>query len=78
MDAWILSRLSNAVGAVDAGFAAYKFHCVTTALYNFWLYELCDIYLEAIKPLMRTDEEGADARKEATRQVKQYFRFKVY
>ena len=24
---------------------------VTTALYNFWLYELCDVYLEYLKPL---------------------------
>uniref|UniRef100_A0A3Q1FP25 Valine--tRNA ligase n=1 Tax=Acanthochromis polyacanthus TaxID=80966 RepID=A0A3Q1FP25_9TELE len=45
-DRWILSRLSAAVGLCDAGFKAYDFPGITTAVYNFWLYELCDVYLE--------------------------------
>uniref|UniRef100_A0A3Q1ASJ2 valine--tRNA ligase n=1 Tax=Amphiprion ocellaris TaxID=80972 RepID=A0A3Q1ASJ2_AMPOC len=44
-DRWILSRLSAAVGLCDAGFKAYDFPGITTAIYNFWLYELCDVYL---------------------------------
>lgn len=44
-DRWILSRLSAAVGLCDAGFKAYDFPAITTAIYNFWLYELCDVYL---------------------------------
>uniref|UniRef100_A0AAQ4QIX4 Valine--tRNA ligase n=1 Tax=Gasterosteus aculeatus aculeatus TaxID=481459 RepID=A0AAQ4QIX4_GASAC len=44
-DRWILSRLSAAVGLCDAGFKAYDFPTITTAIYNFWLYELCDVYL---------------------------------
>jgi valyl-tRNA synthetase len=42
---WILSRLAAAVRASHAGFAVYEFAAVTTAIYNFWLYELCDVYL---------------------------------
>ena len=45
MDQWILSRLSAAVESANAGFQAYDFVKVTTSVYNFWLYELCDIYL---------------------------------
>uniref|UniRef100_A0A8C4DJQ8 valine--tRNA ligase n=1 Tax=Dicentrarchus labrax TaxID=13489 RepID=A0A8C4DJQ8_DICLA len=45
-DRWILSRLSAAVGLCDAAFKAYDFPAITTAIYNFWLYELCDVYLE--------------------------------
>uniref|UniRef100_A0A8C6V2Q8 Valine--tRNA ligase n=1 Tax=Neogobius melanostomus TaxID=47308 RepID=A0A8C6V2Q8_9GOBI len=45
-DRWILSRLSAAVGLCDDGFKAYDFPAITTAIYNFWLYELCDVYLE--------------------------------
>uniref|UniRef100_A0A671P093 valine--tRNA ligase n=1 Tax=Sinocyclocheilus anshuiensis TaxID=1608454 RepID=A0A671P093_9TELE len=44
-DRWILSRLSAAVALCDSGFQAYDFPTVTTAIYNFWLYELCDVYL---------------------------------
>lgn len=47
-DRWILSRLSAAVTLCDAGFKAYDFPTITTAIYNFWLYELCDIYLVRI------------------------------
>ena len=48
IDLWILSRLSAAVKLCDEGFKAYEFPKVTTALYNFWLYELCDIYLVSL------------------------------
>uniref|UniRef100_A0A7N8WPF3 Valine--tRNA ligase n=1 Tax=Mastacembelus armatus TaxID=205130 RepID=A0A7N8WPF3_9TELE len=50
-DRWILSRLSAAVGLCDAGFKAYDFPGITTTIYNFWLYELCDVYLESVKPV---------------------------
>uniref|UniRef100_A0A8C2Q7G9 Valine--tRNA ligase n=1 Tax=Cyprinus carpio TaxID=7962 RepID=A0A8C2Q7G9_CYPCA len=58
-DRWILSRLSAAVALCDSGFQAYDFPTITTAIYNFWLYELCDVYLESVKPVLsRTDSEG--------------------
>uniref|UniRef100_A0A674J2T0 valine--tRNA ligase n=1 Tax=Terrapene triunguis TaxID=2587831 RepID=A0A674J2T0_9SAUR len=59
IDRWILSRLSLAVELSDAGFRAYDFPAVTTAVYNFWLYELCDVYLECLKPVFA--EGGAAA-----------------
>ena len=31
----------------------------TTALYNFWLYDLCDVYLEYLKPVFQRGEGGA-------------------
>ncbi|AWO96362.1 putative valine--tRNA ligase-like isoform 3 [Scophthalmus maximus] len=62
-DRWILSRLSAAVGLCDAGFKAYDFPAITTAIYNFWLYELCDIYLESLKPVFsKAEEDGASQR----------------
>lgn len=45
MDRWILSRLTVAVDDANKGFQEYDFPLVTTAIYNFWLYELCDVYL---------------------------------
>ena len=29
----------------NKGFQEYDFPLITTAIYNFWLYELCDVYL---------------------------------
>lgn len=60
-EAWILSRLSNAIKSANEGFQAYDFAKVTTAIYNFWLYELCDIYLESMKPLARSTDNNASA-----------------
>lgn len=45
MDRWVLSRLHAAVVSSDKGFLEYDFPTATSACYNFWLYDLCDIYL---------------------------------
>ena len=45
MDRWILSRLTVAIDDANKGFAEYDFPLVTSGIYNFWLYELCDVYL---------------------------------
>lgn len=42
---WILSRLHNAIKLCNDGFEKFNFSQVTTSIYNFWLYELCDVYL---------------------------------
>jgi len=48
-DLWIISRLSYAIEQCETGFNNYLLPQVTTAIYNFWLYELCDIYIEYVK-----------------------------
>lgn len=49
-------RLSN------QGFQAYDFPAVTTAQYSFWLYELCDVYLECLKPVLNgVDQVAAES-----------------
>merc|ERR1711892_1004399 len=59
MDRWILSRLAYAVEQVNIGFTEYNFPQATTALYNFWLYELCDVYLEYLKPVFQGSDSSA-------------------
>ncbi|XP_064457490.1 valine--tRNA ligase-like [Ornithodoros turicata] len=61
MDRWILSRLSAATELCNAGFETYDFPQVTTAIYNFWLYELCDVYLESLKPVFQGSDATAKA-----------------
>ncbi|OCT67919.1 hypothetical protein XELAEV_18039217mg [Xenopus laevis] len=58
-DRWILSRLSLAVDLCNIGFQNYDFPGITTAVYNFWLYELCDVYLECMKPVFLSSDEAA-------------------
>ena len=66
INSWVMSRLADTVDLVNQGFETYNFPQATTAVYNFWLYDLCDVYLEAVKPTMFGDNEGE---KECIRQV---------
>merc|ERR1719435_856142 len=59
MDRWILSRMAYAAEQVNIGFKEYNFPQATTALYNFWLYELCDVYLEYLKPIFQGTDSSA-------------------
>jgi len=61
MDLWILSRLADTVSLCNTGFETYDFPMATTALYNFWLYDLCDIYLECLKPVLYGSDEASKA-----------------
>lgn len=58
-DKWILSRLNYAIETVDNSFKQYNFAAATTAIYDFFLYELCDYYLELLKPLMNGESLAA-------------------
>lgn len=66
MDQWILSKLAVAIEACNKGLAVYDFSVATTACYNFWLYDLCDVYLECLKPVFLT---GSEAAKTSARQT---------
>ncbi|XP_035223704.1 valine--tRNA ligase-like, partial [Stegodyphus dumicola] len=59
MDLWILSRLSSAVESCNNGFETYDFPAATTACYAFWLYDLCDVYLESLKPVFQSEDKTA-------------------
>ncbi|KAL0838552.1 hypothetical protein ABMA28_016658 [Loxostege sticticalis] len=65
MDRWMLSKLALAVQKVNAGFQAYDFPSATTHCYNLWLYDLCDVYLEYLKPVFAqgTEDQKAAARR---------------
>jgi len=50
-----MHRLQNTISAVNAGFSASRLSEVTTAIHSFWLYDLCDIYLETSKIPLSVD-----------------------
>jgi valyl-tRNA synthetase len=61
-DRWILSRLQAAIADSRAALEAYRFNDATSTLYRFIWGELCDWYVELIKPaLYGDDEEGKQA-----------------
>lgn len=57
IDRWILNRANVAITDVNDGFKEYNFPKCTTAIYNFWLYDLCDVYLECSKRVFYTGTE---------------------
>ena len=67
--AWILTRLERAVEECNIGFSesTYDFAQTTNAAYRFWLYELCDVFLELTKPTMQL--EAGNPQKQLTQDV---------
>jgi valyl-tRNA synthetase len=60
-DAWILARLAGAVTDVTAALEAFEFHRVALRLYDFVYSELCDWYLELVKPRLYEGDAQAAA-----------------
>ncbi|KAK5124217.1 hypothetical protein LTR85_001920 [Meristemomyces frigidus] len=60
---WILHKLNQAAKKVNESLAAREFSQSTQATYNYWLYELCDVYIENSKSIIRdgTEEEKKSA-----------------
>ena len=57
VDQWILSRLATTIATLEEAVASYQFNVYADTLYDFIWRDLCDRYLEAIKPTL--DEDGA-------------------
>jgi valyl-tRNA synthetase len=55
-DRWILSRLQAAESAMAAAIADFEFHRAALGLYDFVFTELCDWYLELVKPRLYSGE----------------------
>ncbi len=49
---WILSRLSFAAAEIDQSLADYRFNDAANSIYQFIWHELCDWYIEMVKPVL--------------------------
>ncbi|CAD7944238.1 unnamed protein product [Amoebophrya sp. A25] len=58
-DRWILSRLNYAATTMNKSFAEYQFSEAVSCIYNFWLHDLCDVYLELLKPRLYGESKEA-------------------
>jgi valyl-tRNA synthetase len=61
-DAWILSRLQRAKAETARAIEAFEFHRAALGLYDFVHGELCDWYLEIVKPRLYADDNAAVSR----------------
>jgi len=59
VEQWILSRLENCATLLNKHLESRNFLLATQCVYDFWLYELCDVYIEAMKPLSSDDAPEA-------------------
>lgn len=57
---WILSVLNKAISKTVSSLNSYEFSDATTAVYSWWQYQFCDVFIEAIKPYF-TGEKPAFA-----------------
>jgi valyl-tRNA synthetase len=60
-DRWILSRLQRAVAEISDNLTGYDFAHAAMELYRFFWSELCDWYLEIVKPRLYDKEEAVSA-----------------
>jgi valyl-tRNA synthetase len=60
-DAWILSRLQGAKAEVARAIDEFEFHHASLGLYDFVYGELCDWYLEMVKPRLYEEDNRAVA-----------------
>ncbi|KAF2482268.1 tRNA synthetases class I-domain-containing protein [Neohortaea acidophila] len=60
---WILHKMTIAAREVNDNLAKREFSDATQALHRYWLYELCDVYIENSKSIIRdgTPEERESA-----------------
>jgi len=67
VEKWILHKLDIAATEINQYLAERNFMSATSSAYNFWLYELCDVYIEAMKPM--TDESASLSVKSSAQQT---------
>jgi len=53
---WILSRLSSTASETNTLLHQMNFMAASNNVYNFWLYELCDVYIEVTKSLLESSD----------------------
>ncbi|XP_016463818.1 valine--tRNA ligase, mitochondrial 1 [Nicotiana tabacum] len=52
---WILSALNKAIAKTVLSLESYDFSDAATAVYSWWQFQLCDVFIEVIKPYFAGD-----------------------
>jgi valyl-tRNA synthetase len=62
VDCWILSRLNGTIKEIDESLESYRFHEASHRIYHFFWHELCDWYVEFIKPFVLSEASDGKGR----------------
>jgi valyl-tRNA synthetase len=62
VDCWILSRLNGTIKEIDESLESYRFHEASHRIYHFFWHELCDWYVEFIKPFVLSEANDGKGR----------------
>jgi valyl-tRNA synthetase len=57
-DRWVLSRLNAAVTKANSSLETWDFTGATSAMHSFFIYDLCDVYLEWSKGVFTGDDQA--------------------
>ncbi|HJM29363.1 MAG: valine--tRNA ligase [Acidimicrobiales bacterium] len=57
VDKWIVTRLGETITALEKALASYQFNIFADTLYDFVWHDVCDRYLEVIKPTIDNDPQ---------------------
>ncbi|XP_075692509.1 valine--tRNA ligase, mitochondrial [Rhinoderma darwinii] len=60
LDRWLLDRLRHLTEECERKLQSYELHQATAAIQAFWVKNYCDIYVEAVKPILK-GPGGSDA-----------------
>lgn len=63
-DKFMVSRIMKASEALNEYLSTFRFGDAQRAIYSFWLEDLCDVYLELIKPVVYDKSEENKAKRE--------------
>ncbi|KAI3378343.1 hypothetical protein SNEBB_009445 [Seison nebaliae] len=67
LEKWLLYRLKKTIVKCNESFEKYDFNTATTSIYNIWLYDFCDVYIEYAKGKL-SNKEVDDKTKDMIRQ----------
>jgi valyl-tRNA synthetase len=67
VERWILSRVNDTTAQVNKSLSDYRFDEASHAIYQFFWHELCDWYIEMVKPVLLGRHGTDDDRKRAKR-----------
>jgi len=66
---WIKARANHVVREVNEALDGYRFHEAANAAYHFVWHQFCDWYIEAIKPILFSEEKETAKEKAVTKRV---------
>ncbi|XP_059629353.1 valine--tRNA ligase, mitochondrial 1 isoform X2 [Cornus florida] len=58
---WILSVLNKAISKTVSSLDDYEFSDAATAVYSWWQSQLCDVFIEVIKPYFASNDPGFES-----------------